>query len=72
MAEITYGEIYKEFCEWSPEHAAMVEDYRPWGSTSIVVWLKGGQAYKVKRIDTNHFIMQPVSKADIDKKRRLN
>ena len=44
-AELTWGEIYKDFCNWSPEHAAMVVDYRPWGSTSIVVWLNNGQAY---------------------------
>ena len=48
-AELTWGEIYKDFCNWSPEHAAMVVDYRPWGSTSIVVWLNNGQAYKCKR-----------------------
>lgn len=72
MAEITYGEIYDEFCEWSPEHANLVKDYRPWGSTSIVVWLKGGQAFKVKRHAPGVFTMQSVSKADIDKKYGLN
>lgn len=30
--ELTYGDIYRDFCNWSPEHAAMVVDYRPWGS----------------------------------------
>lgn len=72
MSEITYGEIYNEFCEWSPEHAKMVKDYRPWGSTSIVVWLECGQAFKVKRHAPGVFTMQSVSKADIDKKYRLN
>ena len=66
--EITWGEIYEKFCAWSPEHAKMVNDYRPWGSTSIVVWLKNGQAYKVKYIADDKFVMQTVSKADIDKK----
>lgn len=68
MAEITWGEIYKEFCEWSPEHAKMVKDYRPWGSTSIVVWLEGGHTYKVKRHAPGKFTMQHVSEADINKK----
>lgn len=28
--ELPYGEIYKDFfCNWSPEHASMVVDYRP-------------------------------------------
>ena len=68
--EITYGELYKEFCEWSPEHAKMVEDYRLWGKNSIIVWFKfkGGHAYKVKRCAPGRFIMQPLSKEDINKK----
>lgn len=68
MTEITWGEIYKEFCEWSPEHAKMVKDYKPWGSTSIVIWLEGGKAYKVKYHAPNRFTMQALSKTDIDKK----
>ena len=68
MAEITWGEIYKEFCEWSPEHAAKVKDYRPWGSTSIVIWLENGQSYKVKRYAPGRFTMQPLTMADIRKK----
>lgn len=65
---ITYGELYSEFCKWSPEHAKMVSDYRPWGRTSIVVWLNNGQAYKVKRTGPDRFVMQLVSEADIKKK----
>lgn len=72
MVEITWGEIYKEFCEWSPRHAEMVVDYRPWGSTSIVVWFDNGQAYKVKRHAPGRFTMQMVSKDDINKKFGLN
>lgn len=68
MAELTYDELYKEFCEWSPEHAKMVKDYRPWGRNSIVIWLSNNMAYKVKRVDKNHFIMQMVSKSDINNK----
>ena len=68
MEEITYGELYKEFCEWSPEHAKMVKDYRPWGAHSIVVWFNNGQAYKVKRHGPDRFIMQKVSDDDINKK----
>lgn len=72
MTEITYGELYKEFCEWSPEHAKLIIDYRHWGNMSIVVWLNNGMAYKVKRVDTNHFIMQVVSEEDIKKKYGLD
>lgn len=71
MAKLTYDEIYKEFCEWSPWHAKMIEDYRPWGSTSIVIWLSNGHAYKVKRCAPGRFIMQYVSKDDIDAKFNL-
>lgn len=70
--EMTYGELYKEFCEWSPEHAKMVKDYRPWGKHSIVVWLDGGYAYKVKRYAPGKFTMQHVSEEDIKKKFGLN
>ena len=70
MEEITYEELFKEFCEWSPEHAKMVKDYRPWGRMSFVVWFefKGAHAYKVKRYAPGKFIMQPLSKEDINKK----
>lgn len=67
-SELTYGDIYKKFCEWSPERAKMVVDYRPWGSKSIVVWLQNKMAYKVKYIDDSRFVVQALTKADIDKK----
>ena len=72
MTELTYGELFHEFCEWSPEHAFMVIDYRPWGTNSILIWLNNGMAYKVKRTDTNHFIMQAVSESDIKNHYELN
>lgn len=65
---MTHEELYKEFCKWSPEHAKMVKDYAPWGSTSIVIWLDNGMMYKVKRHDKGKFVMQTLTKADIDKK----
>lgn len=65
---LTYEDIYKEFCEWSPAHAKMVIDYRPWGRTSIVIWLNNGQAYKCKRCYPGYFVMQTVSKDDINRK----
>jgi hypothetical protein len=68
MAEITWGEIYAEFCNWNTQIGAKVIDYRPWGSTSIVVWLNNGQAYKVKRHASDRFTMQIVTQDDIDKK----
>ena len=70
--ELTYGEIYVEFCNWNPEVGAMTIDYRPWGSTSIVIWLENGMAYKVKRHAHDRFTMQSVSEADINKKFGLN
>lgn len=66
--ELTYGDIYRDFCNWSPKHAAMVVDYRLWGSTSICVWLNNGQAYKCKRHAADRFTMQLVSEEDIRKK----
>ena len=66
--ELTYGDIYRDFCNWSPEYAAMVNDYRPWGRNSILVWLNNGQAYKCKRHAADRFTMQLVSEEDINKK----
>lgn len=66
--ELTYCDIYRDFCNWSPEHAAMVVDYRPCGHTSILVWLNNGQAYKCKRHAADRFTMQLVSEEDIKKK----
>lgn len=68
MAEITYGELFEEFCAWNPILAHKIDDYRPWGSTSIVIWLNNGFTYKVKRYAPNRFIMQAVSQDDINKK----
>lgn len=65
---MTYGELYKKFCAWSPEHAKMVKDYRPWGTNSIVVWLSNGMSYKVKYIEEGKFIMQTVSEEDVKRK----
>ena len=69
--ELTYDDIYKEFCKWSPKHAAMVVDYRPWDSTSILIWLNNGQTYKCKRYASNIFTMQMISELDIKKKYNL-
>lgn len=66
--ELTYNDIYNEFCQWSPEHAKMVIDYKPWGSNSIIVWFNDGHAYKCKRHAHDRFTMQVVSKEDINRK----
>lgn len=63
-----HEEILDEFKEWSPEHADMVTDYKPWGSSSIIIWLNNGLAYKVKRFAPGKFIMQLISEEDIAKK----
>ncbi len=72
MAEITYGEIYVEFCNWNPEIGAKIIDYRPWGHTSIAIWLDNGMKYKIKRHAPGRFTMQMVSEDDINKKYGLN
>ena len=66
--ELTYYDIYKDFCNWSPEYAVMIIAYKPWGHTSICVWLNNGQAYKCKRHAADRFTMQLVSEEDIRKK----
>lgn len=71
MAELTSKSIYDKFSKWSPEHAAKIKEYRPWSSTSIVVWLENGMMYKIKYIADNKFIMQTVTKEDIDNKFNL-
>lgn len=72
MNEITYGELFAEFCNHNPELGAMIIDYRSWGSNSIVVWLDDGNTYKVKRRAPNLFVMQPLTQEDINKKYGLN
>ena len=68
MAENTYSEIYEGFCKWNPEVGMMVTDYKPWGSTSILILLHNGMKFKVKRYGPNRFIMQSVSQDDINRK----
>lgn len=65
---LTSEQIYAKFCAWSPEHASMVKDYNLWGRTSIVIWLNNGMMYKVKYINDTKFIMQVVTKEDVDNK----
>lgn len=60
--------IYRKFCKWSPSHAKMIMKWRPWGSTSIAIWLTNGQKYKVKFCGGNSFIMQMLTDEDIEKK----
>ena len=72
MITLTHEQIFEEFCKWSPQYASMVVDYKPWGSTSIVVWLSNGHAYKVKCHATGRFTIQTVSKEDINRKFERN
>ena len=71
MNTITYKEIYEEFCKWSPKHAEMIIECRPWGNNSIAIWLSNGMTYKVKYYGSNKFIMQSLSKDDINAKFNL-
>lgn len=64
---MTYGELYQKFCEAEPDMAKQICDYRPWGRNSIVIWLDGGTAYKVKDIG-GKFVKQLVSADDIKRK----
>lgn len=65
---MTHQEIYYKFCKWSPIHANMVKEWKPWGSSSICVWLTNGMMYKVKHYMGGAFIMQTLSDEDIRKK----
>ena len=67
-SKLTWDDIYNEFCKWDPECATNIVIYKPWGSTSIVVWLDNGQAYKIKYQAPDRFNVQMLSKEDIDKK----
>ena len=67
-SEINHEKILHEFMKWSPYHADMVVNYRPWGHTSILVCLNNGQSYKCKRHAADRFTMQLVSEEDIKKK----
>lgn len=65
---MAHKEIYEKFCKWSPVHANMIRIWKPWGSTSICVWLNNGMKYKVKHHGGNVFTMQSLSDEDIRKK----
>ena len=66
---LSHEEIYKEFCAWSPEYAARVIKWEPWGSVSIIIWLNNGMIYKAKRYYNDcKFTMQIVSEEDIKRK----
>lgn len=66
--ELTWGQIYSDFCNWNPDYARRVIDYRPWGRSSIVVWLDNGCAYKCKCHAADWFTVQAVSNDDIRRK----
>lgn len=68
MDEVSSGELFVAFCNHEPELGLRVTDYRLWGKASIVVWLDNGQAYKVKMLDPDRFIVQRVSQEDIERK----
>lgn len=72
MNKSTYKEIYDDFYSWNPELGSKVIDYEPWGSTSIVIWLNNGMIYKVKRYEHDKFVLQTLSKEDVDRKFGLN
>lgn len=67
MDKLTCEEIYKDFCDWSPDYASMIVSYRSWGSSSIIVWLTNGKMYKCKRRAKDWFTMQIMSYEDIKK-----
>ena len=68
---MTCHEIFKAFSEWNPEIANRVTQYKIWGSTSIVIWLRNGLKYKVKYYPDGKFVMQPLSEEDIERKLNL-
>lgn len=64
---MTHVELYQKFCEAEQDMAKQICDYRPWGHNSIVIWLDGGTAYKVKDIG-GKFVKQLVPADDIKRK----
>ena len=69
MSEITtYEELFVAFCKYDPKTGSRVIDYHPWGRMSIVIWLNNFQAYKVKLLEPDKFVVQHVSQTDIEKK----
>lgn len=69
--DITYEQIYKEFCDWGPEYASKVIDYKPCGPNSICVWLNNGLLYKCIRYAENKFTMQMFSNDEFRRMLRL-
>lgn len=67
--QVTHGEIFEEFCANNREFASNIIFYRPWGSTSIVVWTRDGHIFKVKRTAPNLFVMQRMSEEDVNKRK---
>lgn len=67
-SEMNHKEIFHEFLKWSPYHANMVVDFKPWGENSIAVWFNNGDVYKAKMCDEIHFVLQKLSQEDIDNK----
>ena len=63
-----WKKIFEEFKKWSPQHAGMVIEYRPWGNNSIAVWLSNGLTYKVKKYGPGKFTMQVLSEEEIKRK----
>lgn len=68
---MTKEEIFKDFCEWSPEHAEMTCSYRQWGENSIAIWLVNGYIYKCKCYAPHRFVMQQLSEDDVKRKYNL-
>lgn len=62
---ITYKEMYRQFCECSPEYACMIEDYRPCGKYEIMIWLNDGRVYRVRYHDKHKFSMLLLSADNI-------
>lgn len=72
MDKLTHEEIFNEFCEWNADQTSAIVNYKPWGGTSIVIWLDNGNAYKVKRHAHQVFTIQRLSEEDINKKFGIN
>ena len=68
MLKMTHEELYASFCNENPEMAEQIEEYKPWGSTSIIVHLKDGKNYKVKCCAPDRFTVQVLTLDDIRRK----
>lgn len=61
-------ELFELFKKWNPGMARMIVNYKQWGHSSICLWLRNGMLYKAKYYPVNKFVMQTLTKEDVERK----